>query len=156
LTTAERSLADIRVFSSSPEETAAWGERIGRLLPGGSVVALRGGLGAGKTCFTKGIARGLGVSEEVTSPTYTIISEYEGSLPLYHMDAYRLSGDEEFQALGAEELLCGGGVSVVEWSERIPRSLPPGAVLVELEIAGAEKRRIHISAPSLSLEAGDP
>jgi tRNA threonylcarbamoyladenosine biosynthesis protein TsaE len=153
LTTEVLSLADITVFSSSPEETAAWGERIGRLLSRGSVVALQGGLGAGKTCFAKGIARSLGVGEEVTSPTYTIISEYEGVLPLYHIDAYRLSGDEEFQALGAEDLLCGGGVSVIEWSERIPRSLPPDAVVVELEIAGGETRRIHITAPSLSLGA---
>jgi tRNA threonylcarbamoyladenosine biosynthesis protein TsaE len=155
LTATEPSLADITVLSSSPEETAALGERMGRLLSRGSVVALRGGLGAGKTCFAKGIARGLGVSEEVTSPTYTIISEYEGSLPLYHIDAYRLSGDEEFRALGAEELLCGGGVSVIEWSERIPRSLPPEAVCVELEIAGGEKRRIRISAPALPPDLGD-
>jgi tRNA threonylcarbamoyladenosine biosynthesis protein TsaE len=150
--TREPSLAEITLFSSSPEETAAWGERLGRSLAGGSVVALRGGLGTGKTCFTKGIARGLGVSEEVTSPTYTIISEYEGSPPLYHIDAYRLSGDEDFRALGGEELLDGGGVSVIEWSERIPRSLPSGAVLVELEFAGGERRRIHIAAPALSLE----
>ncbi|MDR1948011.1 MAG: tRNA (adenosine(37)-N6)-threonylcarbamoyltransferase complex ATPase subunit type 1 TsaE [Spirochaetaceae bacterium] len=145
-------LADITVFSTAPGETMAWGERIGRLLPRGSVVALRGGLGAGKTCFAKGIARGLGVDEEITSPTYTIISEYEGSLPLYHIDAYRLAGDEDFCALGAEELLYGNGVSVIEWSERIPRSIPAGAVFVELEFAGEEKRKIRIRAPSLPPE----
>jgi tRNA threonylcarbamoyladenosine biosynthesis protein TsaE len=147
LTITEDSLADITVYSASPEETIALGERIGRRLTRGSVVALKGGLGAGKTCITKGIARGLGIAEEVTSPTYTIISEYQGALPLYHIDAYRIGGDEEFEALGAEELLYGEGVSVIEWSERIPRSLPADAVEVELELTAREGRKIRISAP---------
>jgi tRNA threonylcarbamoyladenosine biosynthesis protein TsaE len=143
----ESFLADITVYSASPEETIALGERIGRRLTKGSVVALRGGLGAGKTCITKGIARGLGIAEEITSPTYTIISEYQGALPLYHIDAYRIGGDEEFEALGAEELLYGEGVSVIEWSERIPRSLPADVVVVELELTAREGRKIRISAP---------
>ncbi|MDR3193069.1 MAG: tRNA (adenosine(37)-N6)-threonylcarbamoyltransferase complex ATPase subunit type 1 TsaE, partial [Treponema sp.] len=105
------------VTCASPEETAALGECIARRLVPGSVVALRGGLGAGKTCLTKGIARELGVEEEVTSPSYTIISEYdtrEGVL-FYHIDAYRLGGDGDFESLGGRELFREDGIAVVEW-----------------------------------------
>ncbi|GHV88608.1 tRNA (adenosine(37)-N6)-threonylcarbamoyltransferase complex ATPase subunit type 1 TsaE [Spirochaetia bacterium] len=140
-----------RVFiSSSPEETIDFGEKLGRLLPPGSIVALRGGLGVGKTCFTKGIALALGIMEEVTSPTYTIISEYAGAImPLYHIDAYRLTGDDDFNALGADELLYGDGLSVIEWSERLPYSIPPEAVIVELALLDGEQRRIRITSPTI-------
>ncbi|GHU15294.1 tRNA (adenosine(37)-N6)-threonylcarbamoyltransferase complex ATPase subunit type 1 TsaE [Spirochaetia bacterium] len=139
------------VKTSSPEETLALGERLAPHLCPGSVVALRGGLGAGKTCLTKGIARGLGIREEVTSPTYTIISEYGGTmfpygkLPLYHIDAYRLTGDDDFANLGGEEMLYGSGVAVIEWSERIPHSLPADAITIDIEISGKEDRIIHIT-----------
>jgi tRNA threonylcarbamoyladenosine biosynthesis protein TsaE len=111
------------------------------------VIALRGGLGAGKTCLAKGVARGLGVEEEVNSPTYTIISEYEtkGKTPFYHIDAYRLEGDEDFEALGGRELFCEEGIAVIEWSERIPRSLPEALILIEIEILEGERRRFRIS-----------
>jgi tRNA threonylcarbamoyladenosine biosynthesis protein TsaE len=109
------------------------------------VVALRGGLGSGKTCLTKGIARGLGIAEEVTSPTYTIISEYPGEPPLYHIDAWRLTGDEDFENTGALELLDGQGVAVIEWSERVSASLPSGAIIVEIEIRGPGERLIRVS-----------
>lgn len=132
------------VFSASPEETMSLGERIARFLGPGSVVALRGGLGAGKTCLVKGIARGLGVEETVTSPTYTIISEYRGSVPFYHIDAYRLAGDEDFDNLGGRELLDGGGVSVIEWSERIPQSLPQNTIFIEITLTGDLGRRFRI------------
>jgi tRNA threonylcarbamoyladenosine biosynthesis protein TsaE len=136
-------------LSHSPEDTEALGERLAPKLRPGSVLALRGALGAGKTCFTKGLARGLGVEEEVTSPTYTIISEYEGRsgdpLPFYHIDAYRLGGEEDFEALGGRELLYGGGICVVEWSERIEAALPPQAIRVEIEIHGPNSRLIRIS-----------
>jgi tRNA threonylcarbamoyladenosine biosynthesis protein TsaE len=134
-------------FSASPEETMALGERIARILGPGSVVALRGGLGAGKTCLVKGIARGLGVKETVTSPTYTIISEYRGSIPLYHIDAYRLEGDDDFDGLGGRELLYGRGVSVVEWSERIPQSLPQNAIFIEISLEADQRRRFRIFGP---------
>ncbi|GHU98653.1 tRNA (adenosine(37)-N6)-threonylcarbamoyltransferase complex ATPase subunit type 1 TsaE [Spirochaetia bacterium] len=137
-------LADMVIPSASPEETTAIGERIGRLLRAGAVVALRGSLGAGKTCFTKGIGRALGVREEVTSPTYTIVSEYPSPIPLYHIDAYRLSGDDDFESLGGSEILYGGGVSVIEWSERIPGSIPNTALVIELELSGGDNRNIRI------------
>jgi tRNA threonylcarbamoyladenosine biosynthesis protein TsaE len=130
--------------SHSPEETGAFGERLARKLRPGSVIALRGGLAAGKTCLTGGIARGLGISENVTSPTYTIISEYEGTVPLYHIDAYRLNGDEDFANTGAEELMSGKGITVIEWSERIPHSIPPDAIIIEIAITGPQSRLLRI------------
>ena len=141
------------LVSSSPEETAALGERIACYLKPGSVVALRGGLGSGKTCFPKGIARGMGITETLTSPTYTIVSEYSGRFPLYHIDAYRLAGDEDFENTGALELLGGQGVAVVEWSERVPASLPPEAITIAIDIAGPETRLIRISW--LEIQTGD-
>ena len=147
------SLAERIVLSSSPEETIALGEEIAGLLHEGSVVALRGGLGSGKTCLTKGIARGLGVAEEITSPTYTIISEYQGRIPLYHIDAYRLNGEDDFFALGGEELVYGNGISVIEWSELLPNAIPETAIGIEIEFyseAGqlpGNTRRIRIVSP---------
>ena len=125
------------------------GERIGHVLWSGSVIALRGGLAAGKTTLTKGIARGLEVDEDVTSPTYTIVSEYSGRLPLYHMDAYRLVGEEDFLSIGAEELLYGNGVCVVEWSERVDSCLPPSTFRISLETLEDGGRRISVDAPEI-------
>jgi tRNA threonylcarbamoyladenosine biosynthesis protein TsaE len=136
------------IVSFSEEETQDCGRSLSLLLDVGSVVALRGGLGAGKTCFTKGVAAGLGVSETVTSPTYTIISEYEGKWAdgkkalLYHIDAYRLKDDDDFAALGAEEFLYGDGVAVIEWSERIPASIPKDAIFVDIEALENGGRKI--------------
>jgi tRNA threonylcarbamoyladenosine biosynthesis protein TsaE len=135
--------------SSSPLETVTIGEELAALLWPGSVVALRGTLGAGKTQLVKGLARALGISDQITSPTYTIISEYEGKLPLYHMDAYRLNDEEEFIQTGAEELFYGKGISAVEWSERIGGLIPAWAVLVEIAITGPEERRVTISYPAV-------
>jgi tRNA threonylcarbamoyladenosine biosynthesis protein TsaE len=132
------------IISASPDETMAAGERIGSLLRRGCVVALTGCLGAGKTCLTKGIARALGVQDPVTSPTYTIISEYEGRVPFYHIDAYRLRGDDDFAGIGGEELLYGEGVSVIEWSERIPGSIPEDALVVGIEIMEDQRRQIRV------------
>jgi len=110
---------------------------------------LRGGLGAGKTCLVKGIAHGLGVAENVTSPTYTIVSEYSARLngetvPLYHIDAYRLNGDEDFENTGAGELMDGGNITLIEWSERIPRSIPQDAIKIEIEITGPQSRLFRV------------
>ena len=130
--------------SSSPGETFSLGEGLAPLLEKGDVVALRGPLGAGKTCFVKGIALGLGISEEVTSPTYTIISEYEGKVPVYHIDAYRLGGEEDFISLGGEEIIFGEGISLIEWSERIPGFILSGAYKVDIAIIEGDTRRISI------------
>ncbi|MDR0641140.1 MAG: tRNA (adenosine(37)-N6)-threonylcarbamoyltransferase complex ATPase subunit type 1 TsaE [Treponema sp.] len=143
-----REASPIEFSSASPEETEALGERLALKLGPGSVLALRGPLGAGKTCFAKGLARGLGVEEEVTSPTYTIVSEYEAQLkdplPFYHIDAYRLNGEDDFEALGGRELLYGGGICLIEWSERIETALPPRTIRVEIEITGGNSRIIRV------------
>jgi tRNA threonylcarbamoyladenosine biosynthesis protein TsaE len=117
---------------------------------GGEVLALRGGLGAGKTTFTKGFAAGLGVEGEVTSPTYTIVSEYEGRLRLHHVDAYRLSGPEDFDSVGGEDLLAdSGGVCVIEWSERIAAALPPDAAVAEFEVRDDGCRVLKIEGSAI-------
>ena len=109
----------------SEEETIALGVKIGSLLKAGDVIAMTGTLAAGKTTITKGIAKALGVEDTVTSPTFCLVSEYEGKrFPLYHIDAYRLDGEEDFLNLGVEEMLYGGGVCVIEWSEKVKSCLP--------------------------------
>jgi tRNA threonylcarbamoyladenosine biosynthesis protein TsaE len=135
--------------SSSPEETISLGKFFAKTFRPGSVIALRGGLGAGKTCMVKGIAFELGIMETITSPTYTIVSEYTARLngqplPLYHIDAYRLNDDDDFESTGAGEYMDGQGIVLVEWSERIPRSIPADAIIIEIEITGPQSRIIRI------------
>jgi len=137
------------VVSTSPQETIDLGKRIAALLTPGSVIALNGPLGSGKTCLAKGIADGLGITENVTSPTYTIISEYKsgehGSPALYHIDAYRLNNDRDFEDIGGPEIIASSdGISIIEWSERISKSLPHNAITIDLEITGASSRLIRI------------
>ena len=132
------------MFSNSPEETEALGVKIALKLAPGSVLAINGTLGAGKTCLAKGIALGLGIKDTVTSPTYTIINEYYGTIPLYHIDAYRLTGDEDFENTGALELIGGDGITLIEWSERIPRSVPPDAISISIKITGPFSRVFYI------------
>ena len=115
----------MRYQTHSPEETEALGERLGRTLSGGEVLAYEGELGMGKTAFTRGLARGLGCTGRVTSPTFTIVNEYEGRLDLFHFDLYRLGGEEELFDIGWEDYLSRGGVVAVEWSERVMEALPP-------------------------------
>lgn len=128
----------------SAQETIQLGRRIGSMLRPGAVIAMDGGLAAGKTTITKGIAEALGIADTITSPTFTLISEYEGRLPLYHMDVYRLDSCEDFINLGAEDLIYGNGVSVIEWSERIRDELPPGAISLRLEVRDDGGRDITI------------
>jgi tRNA threonylcarbamoyladenosine biosynthesis protein TsaE len=130
--------------SDSPESTRALGFSFAGQLHRGAVVALQGPLGSGKTCFTQGLAAGLGIEEPVTSPTYTIIAEYSGTMPLYHIDAYRLRDEEDFFDLGVEEILYGTGVTVIEWSERIPGAIPHDAFFVAITIVDSTTRNILI------------
>ncbi|MCL2373990.1 MAG: tRNA (adenosine(37)-N6)-threonylcarbamoyltransferase complex ATPase subunit type 1 TsaE [Treponema sp.] len=146
----------VSFLSSSPEETFSLGESFASLLTKGSIVALGGPLGAGKTCFAQGIAKGLGLAEAVTSPTYPIICEYEIFLPavappaapatavLYHIDAYRLNGSEDFTAIGGDDIILSDGISLIEWSERIEDSIPPESLRVDIEISKDNKRQIRI------------
>jgi len=130
------------IRTASPAETAAAGEKLGGLLEPGDVVCLTGALGAGKTCFAQGVARGLGVTETVNSPTFTLINEYRGRLPFYHMDVFRLSAPGEMADLGYEEYFYGEGVALVEWADRITPFLPQKRLDVLLTgCAGAENGR---------------
>ncbi len=122
----------MEIMTNSPKETERLGELLGRRLQAGDVLAYYGGLGAGKTALTRGVARGLDVRETVTSPTYTIVNEYlTGRLPLFHFDLYRLSSEEELFEIGWEDYLERGGVCCVEWSENAPGALE-GAVPIVL------------------------
>ncbi|MDD4169005.1 MAG: tRNA (adenosine(37)-N6)-threonylcarbamoyltransferase complex ATPase subunit type 1 TsaE [Desulfotomaculaceae bacterium] len=112
------------IKTSSPEETSRIGEKLGTLLRAGDVVCLNGDLGVGKTRFSQGLACGIGVSEPVTSPTFTIINEYQGRLPFYHMDVYRLNDPLEMEDLGYEDYFYSLGVTVIEWAERVAELLP--------------------------------
>jgi len=120
-------------LTHNEQETEALGARLGAVLPAGAVVAYRGGLGMGKTAFTRGLARGLGYTGRVTSPTFTIVNEYEGGrLPLFHFDMYRLRDENDLFDIGWEDYLDRGGVCAVEWSEQIEDALPSDAVRVTL------------------------
>ena len=132
-------------ITNSPEETEALGERLAKHLTPGTVLAYRGDLGAGKTAFTRGLARGLGYKEPVTSPTYTIVNEYLGGrLPLFHFDMYRLSSEEDLWDIGWEDYLERGGVCAVEWSENVAAALE-GSMLVSIEKTGENTRKITIT-----------
>ena len=133
------------VETHSLEETLRFGERLGRELQRGDVVALSGELGAGKTALVKGIARGLGITQEVTSPTFTLVHEYSGGrLPLYHIDLYRLDGLEQALAIGIEEYLDGPGVTAIEWSEKIDSLVPARARRIRITALGENARRIEV------------
>ena len=131
-------------ITTSPVETEAVGAALGKILPPGTILAYRGDLGAGKTAFTRGLARGLGCTDMVTSPTYTIVNEYlSGRLPLFHFDMYRLASSDDLWDIGWEDYLERGGICAVEWSENVEDALE-GAVNVTIEKLGEESRRITI------------
>ena len=134
----------MQYMTYSPLETEAVGVALGKILDSGAVVAYRGDLGAGKTAFTRGLARGLGAKESVTSPTYTIVNEYlSGRLPLFHFDMYRLGSSEDLFDIGWEDYLDRGGVCAVEWSENVEDAME-NAIFVTIEKTGEEARRITI------------
>ena len=134
----------IELLSRCAEQTAAIGRVIGERLVAGDVLVLEGALAAGKTALTKGIAQGLGITEPVTSPTFTLISEYEGRLRLCHMDAYRLESEEDFALLGAEELLYGDGTCVIEWGEKIAGAIPDDAIIIKIKLEEDDTRKITL------------
>ena len=141
-------------LTTSPVETEAVGERIAKVLLPGSVIAYRGDLGAGKTAFTRGLARGLGYTEPVTSPTYTIVNEYLGGrLPLFHFDMYRLKSSDDLWDIGWEDYLERGGVCAVEWSENVADAME-NAIYVKIEKTGEETRYITIEGGDLIADLG--
>ena len=131
-------------ITNSPQETERVGAALGAVLQPGTVLAYEGDLGAGKTAFTRGLARGLGATEQVTSPTYTIVNEYlSGRLPLFHFDMYRLRSADDLWDIGWEDYLDRNGVCAVEWSENVREALE-APVTVRIEKLGEEARRITI------------
>lgn len=132
-------------ITHSAQETVDLGEKIGSLLKSGDVIAMTGTLAAGKTTITKGIAKALGITDVVTSPTFCLISEYKGTkMPLYHMDVYRLDGPEDFINLGVEDMLDGDGVCIVEWSEKVSSELPKRTIKIEITPLEDGSRQIKI------------
>ena len=133
------------VVSRDAAETQAIGEALGARLGPGAVVACTGELGAGKTCFLQGLARGLGVTGDVTSPTFVLINQYRGRLPVHHLDAYRTGSLTELVDLGVEEMLHGDGVTVVEWADKLLPLLPARTITVTIIGLGDETRQITIA-----------
>lgn len=139
----------VEIKSESAEQTFAIGFAVGEKAGEGDVFALSGELGAGKTCFTGGLARGLGVGDQytITSPTFTLINEYPGRCRLYHFDVYRLNQIGELDDLGYDEYVSGKGVVVIEWAEKITNALPPESILISFAYVNENKRIISISGP---------
>lgn len=131
-------------FTHSADETTALGYKIGKKLKKGDIIAMQGTLAAGKTTITKGIAQALDISEEITSPTFCLISEYYGKMPLYHMDVYRLDGTEDFINLGVDDMLYGDGVCIIEWSEKIMDELPKNTIILRISTENDNSRKIEI------------
>ena len=136
----------IRITSNSPEQTRALGEALGRTLEKGAVVALIGDLGSGKTVLAQGLAKGLGVdpAEYVSSPTFAIVNQYRGKLPIYHIDTYRLGGEAEMVSLGYEDYFEPDGVTIVEWADKVEDLLPEKCLHIEIGITGREERALTV------------
>ena len=136
-----------RMETNNPEATEALGEKLGREARAGQIYCLSGDLGVGKTVFTKGFAKGLGITEHVTSPTFAIVNEYEGRLPLYHFDVYRIGDVEEMNEIGYEDCFYGEGVCLIEWAELIRDILPEKRIEITIEkdlTQGFDYRRITV------------
>ena len=140
----------MEILSRSEAETEAAGARLAAVLTPGSVVAYEGGLGMGKTAFTRGLAAGLGYPGRVTSPTFTLVNEYEGGrLPLFHFDMYRLGSADDLFDIGWEDYLSRGGVCAVEWSENVADALPEDTIRVRIDRLGDRERRITVEGVDL-------
>ena len=136
-------------ITHSPKETEQLGQKLGQTLPAGTVIAYRGDLGAGKTAFTRGLARGLGITDPVTSPTYTIVNEYlSGRLPLFHFDMYRLHSADDLFDIGWDDYLERGGICAVEWSENVSDAME-GALTVRIEKTGETSRAITLEGGNI-------
>lgn len=146
-------IEELVYVTHSPEETMALGRTLGRLMKGGELLALEGDLGTGKTHFIKGLAEGLEVTETVTSPTFGLIHEYRGRLPLAHFDVYRLDSPAELENLGYEEYFYGTGVTAVEWSDQIRDYLPEEYLKICFAVRGEQERQIRFTAAGETFRA---
>lgn len=141
--------------TSSPEKTEMLGERIAAALKGGEILALFGGMGMGKTALTRGIARGLGIPEGVSSPTFALVHEYRGRLTVYHFDMYRVTSWDDLASTGFFDDLDTGAVLVVEWSENIENALPPESIRIHLGPGETENERVIAIEGILDENTGD-
>ena len=137
------------IISHSEEETKNAGRELARRAVRSSVISLRGSLGAGKTVFAKGFAQELGITEAIVSPTFTLVQEYEGKMKMYHLDLYRLSGEDEFESMGGEDFLYSDGVRLIEWSEKISSMLPDDTIYVNITINEDLSRTIEITGGAM-------
>lgn len=137
---------ELDLESKSPVETDRIGHTLASLLRAGDTVLLTGELGAGKTALTKAIGAGLGVTEEVSSPTFTLVNEYSGRLPVFHLDLYRLDDAAEALDLGYHDYLIAGGITIVEWADKAPELWPADHLLIAIERTGDVERRLHVRA----------
>jgi len=139
---------NLNIVTRDPEETQKLGKRISKLVLPGDLFAFYGELGAGKTCFIQGVCQGLGVRDYVTSPSFTIINEYKGRVPVYHFDLFRLNSLEEFLDLGYEEYFYGEGLTVIEWAEKVESLLPFGHLKISIEFFNYSQRIIYFATSS--------
>ena len=141
--------------TESPDETQTLGEKIGKTLKRGDVIALIGDLGTGKTCLTQGIARGAGIASDeiVSSPSYILINEYNGTVPIYHIDLYRLENSEEIAELGLSEYVEGDGICIIEWAERMADALPDSCIKIYITLADANASHSTDETPESILDS---
>ena len=143
------------VTVNSPEETIAFAEKVGKLVRGGDVIAYRGGLGAGKTTFTRGLAIGMGLPDEVSSPTFALVNEYRGKLTLYHFDMYRILNEEALETTGFYDYMGNDCVIAADWSENIDDCLPDNTIYIEIERISDESRRITVRGDERFADLGN-
>ena len=140
------------IICKTAQDMENLGRRIGGKCVPGSVVSLRGSLGAGKTVLAKGVARDLGIQEAIVSPTFTLVQEYEGRIPMYHMDLYRITSEEDFQMIGGEDMLYSDGVCLIEWSEIINDMLPKGTLFIDIKVNDDQSRTVSLKGGWTDLE----
>ncbi len=134
------------IVCKTEEDMVKLGNRFGELAKPGMVISLRGSLGAGKTVFARGVARSLGIEEAIVSPTFTLVQEYDGRLPMYHMDLYRITSSEDFEMIGGEDMLYSDGVCLIEWSEIINEMLPKDTVFINITVNSDQSRTVTIDS----------
>lgn len=132
------------IICKTAKEMEDLGYKMGSSMPKGQVVSLRGSLGAGKTVFARGVARALDIKEAIVSPTFTLVQEYSGKLPMYHMDLYRIKSEEDFEMIGGEDLLYSNGICLIEWSEVIDSMLPKKTIYIDIHVNDDQTRTVTI------------
>lgn len=134
------------VICKTEDDMLKLGNRFGEVAKPGMVISLRGSLGAGKTVFARGVARSLGIEEAIVSPTFTLVQEYGGKLPMYHMDLYRITSQEDFEMIGGEDMLYSNGICLIEWSEIIDEMLPKDTIFINITVNSDQSRTVTIDS----------